>query len=164
MPGGKEGCRANRQRCPSDTRTIATGDIWNHRDTDLRTRPRRPPAQRSWLSLTWCWCACGRIYLRVVDASAAADPLTACLVPAGRLTRGGTEPAGLVPAQQCLSLQGPKSVSGTSWCPGLLLVPGGHMQNLLCTLVSRGASDLLRTKRPFFRSTKFPSQASSTAT
>lgn len=45
-------------------------------------------------------------YLGIVDdATAAADPLTSCLVAAGRLARGAAEAAGLMPAQQSLTLQ-----------------------------------------------------------
>lgn len=46
------------------------------------------------------WC------LRIVDdAIAAADSLTPCLVAVGRLTCSTAEPAGLMPAQQSLTLQ-----------------------------------------------------------
>lgn len=47
-------------------------------------------------------------YLGIVDDPAAAtDSLTSCLVALGRLARGAAEAAGLMPAQQSLTLQDP---------------------------------------------------------
>lgn len=59
-----------------------------------------------------------RVYLGVVGGAAPAPTpaaaLTACLVSAGWLTGGRTEPGGEMPAQQRLSLPGPTQVSMSS--------------------------------------------------
>ncbi len=62
----------------------------------------------SGVNLVWSWFRSGLdlSYLWIVDnAAAAADSLTSCPVSVGWLACGAAEAAGLMPAQQSLTLQ-----------------------------------------------------------
>ena len=101
IPGGKDGCRPSRQRFPSDTRTITTGDIW--RDAQHSGKCTQTTSQKI-MSSSGNGLDQGHLGI-VDDAAAAADSLTSCLVAVGGLARGAAEAAGLMPAEQSLSLK-----------------------------------------------------------
>lgn len=81
-------------------------------DTDSHQTPERPPLQTSVDTNSQTRLGSGSVlhrgrYLRVVDGgAAAAEPLAACSVSLSRLARSAAEPAGLMPTQQRLTLQG----------------------------------------------------------
>lgn len=155
IPRGNDDWRPSRQRLPSDTRTITTGDICG--------RTQNPSARNGcWFSIDLDEVLVSVRYLWVVD-DAVANSLAACLVPVGQLTCGAAEFAGLVPSQQSLTLQDrpksrPQVGSHTQWAL-VLARPGDQLQSL--TLATRGSSAPARIRKAFFRSMKVPPNSSS---